>query len=281
MSSFSFNGTRSKSKPADSGLIPESPNHKRYRDITTTVPKNSTFLKSAKLSEFTTQFKSKLATATENFNFQGKENDVFNQTNSTKNLNIQKHASKHYKNQDETERFLEEVGLEKYVSLFKDNEITIEDIPLLTREDLIDLKLPIGPRNRLMNIIKDKFESSKIQRQLVQTKNMGENRHNVREDTESYLDNHSQNMKTLNPKERPSSRQSMDSISTESIRSPISYDEVVQMLNNMREQQNIMLRAIQENQRVVAMLCQTDYLSSGNRNIHNRQSSTGYNGDIF
>ena len=54
----------------------------------------------------------------------------------------------------ELETWLREIGLEKYLRAFQDNEIDLADIPLLTDADLTDLGLPLGPRRRLQSALK-------------------------------------------------------------------------------------------------------------------------------
>ena len=45
--------------------------------------------------------------------------------------------------------WLRSVGLDKYVPVFEEQEITLEDVPHLTESDLDKLGLPLGPRRRL------------------------------------------------------------------------------------------------------------------------------------
>ena len=58
--------------------------------------------------------------------------------------------------------------LENYLQVFKENKISIKDLNLITKEDLIDMKIPIGPRNRILKIIEnldsnpDKIESASL-----------------------------------------------------------------------------------------------------------------------
>lgn len=49
--------------------------------------------------------------------------------------------------------------LENYLQVFKENKISIKDLNLITKEDLIDMKIPIGPRNRILKIIEN-FDSN-------------------------------------------------------------------------------------------------------------------------
>ena len=45
------------------------------------------------------------------------------------------------------------LGLENLFSKFKDNFITFNDLNFLTKEDFIEMKIPIGPRNRIIHFI--------------------------------------------------------------------------------------------------------------------------------
>src|SRR5574343_1743757 len=45
--------------------------------------------------------------------------------------------------------------LESYLQVFKENKISYKDLNLITKEDLIDMKIPIGPRNRIMKMIEN------------------------------------------------------------------------------------------------------------------------------
>ncbi|MFT5112003.1 MAG: class 3 adenylate cyclase [Parasphingorhabdus sp.] len=51
--------------------------------------------------------------------------------------------------------WLSELGLEKYNSAFNEAEIAFSDLPYLTDEDLKEVGLPVGPRRRVKEAIKD------------------------------------------------------------------------------------------------------------------------------
>ena len=53
---------------------------------------------------------------------------------------------------------LSNLELNELKNVFEDNYIFFEDLFLLTKEDFIEMKIPIGPRNRLLNFIK-KYKS--------------------------------------------------------------------------------------------------------------------------
>jgi len=47
------------------------------------------------------------------------------------------------------------LGLEDLFNKFKDNFITFNDLYFLTKEDFIEMKIPIGPRNRIIHFIQE------------------------------------------------------------------------------------------------------------------------------
>jgi hypothetical protein len=47
---------------------------------------------------------------------------------------------------DDIGRWLEGLGLGKYINLFAENEITFDALPHLTEDDLKELGLSVGPR---------------------------------------------------------------------------------------------------------------------------------------
>eukprot|EP00727_Mastigamoeba_balamuthi_P010031 m51a1_g5650 putative protein kinase domain containing protein (697) ;mRNA; f:864356-866826 len=56
---------------------------------------------------------------------------------------------------DGIEQFLAGLGLEKYAETFEKEEVTVNEISLLTEETLIRMGLPMGPRLRILAKIKD------------------------------------------------------------------------------------------------------------------------------
>ena len=50
---------------------------------------------------------------------------------------------------------LKQLDLEQYLPAFKENEVDIRALPHLSEDDLKDLGLPLGPRRRLQNAIKE------------------------------------------------------------------------------------------------------------------------------
>lgn len=59
--------------------------------------------------------------------------------------------------------FLMSVNLEGLYEVLKDNQVSFHDLPLITKEDLMDLDVPVGPRSRLLKAVQsldfDKIDS--------------------------------------------------------------------------------------------------------------------------
>ena len=51
---------------------------------------------------------------------------------------------------DQVDRWLQSLGLAKYVALFAENEITADVLPDLTDADLEKLGVPLGARKRII-----------------------------------------------------------------------------------------------------------------------------------
>ncbi|OMJ79814.1 hypothetical protein SteCoe_20062 [Stentor coeruleus] len=64
---------------------------------------------------------------------------------------IQESSDKYTKTNDKLFKFLKSVRCEDYIDLFRENEIYYEDLPYLKENDIIEMNLPIGPRNRILN----------------------------------------------------------------------------------------------------------------------------------
>eukprot|EP01090_Pellita_catalonica_P019848 TRINITY_DN6871_c0_g1_i1.p2 TRINITY_DN6871_c0_g1~~TRINITY_DN6871_c0_g1_i1.p2 ORF type:complete len:266 (+),score=48.96 TRINITY_DN6871_c0_g1_i1:1432-2229(+) len=52
--------------------------------------------------------------------------------------------------------FLRALRLERLIGVFKENEISAEDLPLLTNNDLIEMGLKVGPKRRIIYAIESK-----------------------------------------------------------------------------------------------------------------------------
>ena len=135
------------------------------------------------------------------------------------------------------EDFLLENGLEKYVELFQDNQITLQDLPMLTKEDLIDMKMPIVSRNRLLKIIENMNNSK---REIISNYESSPKRSILKDEVDKFMNELSQFSKRSDHKLRPSSReQSLEtSFETESNSQKI-YDNIIILLRDICEKTGI------------------------------------------
>ena len=61
-----------------------------------------------------------------------------------------------------------ELDLAEFIDNFKENKIYFNDLILLSKEDLIELKLPLGPRNRLLKFIQDYQKENNVQKDFIE-----------------------------------------------------------------------------------------------------------------
>ena len=82
-------------------------------------------------------------------------NNNFNSSNINE-TSIITHKNRYDKNIYDDKKILfilTNLGLENLYSKFKDNFITYNDLIFLTKDDFIEMEIPIGPRNRIINFI--------------------------------------------------------------------------------------------------------------------------------
>ena len=80
---------------------------------------------------------------------------------STKYINISKNFEINNKTSDNERKigdiklitFLHNLNLDYLLSNFKNNYVNFRDLFLLTKEDFIEMKIPIGPRNKIIHFI--------------------------------------------------------------------------------------------------------------------------------
>ena len=70
------------------------------------------------------------------------QNDINDKSNKNNNIDIKLNFT------------LSNLELNELKNVFQDNYIYFDDLFLLTKEDFVEMKIPIGPRNRLLNFIK-------------------------------------------------------------------------------------------------------------------------------
>ena len=96
-------------------------------------------------------------------NYENKFNIFINKTFDLKNENSKQNKaiqnSKNKKIIDKKLTFvLNNLELKELIELFEKNYIFFDDLFLLSKEDLVEMKIPIGPRNRIINFI-EKFKN--------------------------------------------------------------------------------------------------------------------------
>ena len=84
------------------------------------------------------------------------DNSEFNTTNNNDTINRNKAREDKSKYDDKKILFiLTNLGLEELFCKFKDNFIRYNDLKFLTKDDFIEMKIPIGPRNRIIHFIQE------------------------------------------------------------------------------------------------------------------------------
>lgn len=169
---------------------------------------------------------------------------------------------------DNIEVFLSANGFERYVNYFTESQITLADLPYLTKEDFNDMKMPIGPRNRLIKLIedlniKDEVKSNYELSRRENTSNYEPStmRSGLRDEVDKFMTELSQFSKRSEQKVRPSSRdQSLESFDSE-IGNRGVCESILSLLRDISEKQNVMMKAIEENQKAISTL-RVQYLNS-------------------
>ena len=160
-----------------------------------------------------------------------------------------------YHDSETLEEFLQENGLEKYQNYFEENQLKIQDVPYLTKEDLIDMKLPIGPRNRLLRIIEGMNLESKPEtssRYESSPKRIG-----LKDEVDKFMQELSQFSKRSEHNPKHSSReQSLDVSLDSEYNSQKMLEGIFGLLKEICDKQHFIMKAVEENQRSVVALKQ-------------------------
>ena len=83
-------------------------------------------------------------------NFDFKNNNIKKKTNSKNNI----YVNKQFNDENILEIVFDHLGVEKiYLEKIYSNKIDFSDLLFLTKEDLKEMNIPIGPRNRILNFI--------------------------------------------------------------------------------------------------------------------------------
>jgi len=154
--------------------------------------------------------------------------------------------------QDSLEDFLISNGFESLLPNFQENQLGLSDLPFLTKDDLVDMRIPIGPRNRLVKLIETMDKPENNSHYEASPKRMG-----LRDEVDKFMSELSQFSKRSEPKFRPSSReQSLEASFENEISSQKMCENILLVLRDISEKQSFMMKAIEENQKAIAVLRQ-------------------------
>lgn len=181
--------------------------------------------------------------------------------------------------------FLNSVGLEELINVFNEHQVSFEDLQYITKEDLIDMNISIGPRNRIFNAIsnlQNENIGTRLQSEPKEDYNNQLNTHTspkrlqLKEEVDQFMSELTQLSKRNETRNRPSSRQqSFDSNSFESAQSQRSFDTLKSMLIDISEKQEFMMKAIRENQRAISILANKQNVSFNSSSMsRGRQSKS-------
>jgi SAM domain (Sterile alpha motif) len=141
-------------------------------------------------------------------------------------------------------------GLEKYINIFKANDVRFQDLPNITIENLIEFKIPIGPRNRILKLI---VEINKENGFMLSQPSPRPHFHT--QDLKNF-DRHVFSNSSSCPK---SSSRSKSNLGYENNRKN-NYNELVFMLKSIESTQSKMMKAILDNQKAILELQQSIFM---------------------
>ena len=149
------------------------------------------------------------------------------------------------------DEFLHLNNLENYAYIFKENQVTMQDLPFLTKEDLIDMKLPIGPRKRLLSLVENMENNITVPAILERSPK----RYGINEEVDKFMTESSQFSKRSEPNVRYSSKNISLDVSFESeMHTQRICDSISGVIKELRGKQSFMMKAIEENQRAIAAI---------------------------
>lgn len=141
------------------------------------------------------------------------------------------------------EEFLISNGFQSFLVVFQDNQISYEDLKYLTKQDLNDMKIPVGPRNRFI-----KFMEGQGDENYTATR------------PETFLDKSRAKKDTIikEPGEKKcmkfkhSSRKASMDISFDSeFDFLVTGNSMTETSKDFNEQQYIIMKAIEDNQKII------------------------------
>lgn len=143
---------------------------------------------------------------------------------------------------------LKKLSMDQFLPIFNANHVTMEDLPLLSKQDLVDMKLPIGPRNRLMKFLEEIRMGNSGFRQLEQQETI-ENTEQMTE--EEYLEEYEDENQEVYEASRVNSTQ--DEI-FEVIYRQNKCKNLEEMLLQISNQQLDMMKVIAQQQKAIKLL---------------------------
>lgn len=167
--------------------------------------------------------------------------------------------------------FLRRLGLEEFEVAFINNQIELEDLPLLKRDDLVDMGIPIGPRNRILSALQsDKLEgpqSSRRESSVYQASprstcsKQSASRLTLREEVQQFISG-DDSATDMRKKLHLSTYAASEVKSTKPPRDiKNSSDSMAKMIEDLTRRQEMMLKAIDQNSQTMRMLSDSRYQS--------------------
>lgn len=167
--------------------------------------------------------------------------------------------------------FLRRLGLEDYEPAFLENQVTSEDLPLLTRDDLADMGIPIGPRNRILSALQSETLetplSSKREPSIYQSSpgsstcsSKSAMRLQLHQEVQQFISG-------INTAEQRRKQQLKPQVTPEvkpvkpprDTKSQSTNDSMAKMIEDLARRQELMMKAIEQNSQAMKMLAEARY----------------------
>jgi len=201
------------------------------------------------------------------------------------------------RNFERVREFMYGIGCEEFFDLFQANQISYDDLSFLTKDDLIDMGLPIGPRNRILRALQALSKDSttpdpppsKLSTPVHRSKNnpnilktppknkiqevKSPSQYNLRYEVDVFMKELS-GLK-INRRQEPSSP-------TPYSPSPVtstdqeSLQKLTHLFKDIAEKQNMLMKAIQQNSYAISVITNraTSRLSSPQRGKDTRRGKS-------
>lgn len=179
------------------------------------------------------------------------------------------------RNFERVREFMYGIGCEEFFDLFQANQISYDDLSFLTKDDLIDMGLPIGPRNRILRALQALSKDSstpepqpaKSSTPVLRSKNTSNilktppktkiqetkspSQYNLRYEVDVFMKELS-GLKT-NRKQEPSSPTPY-SPSPVTLTDQDSLQKLTLLFKDIADKQNILMKAIQQNSYAISVI---------------------------